>query len=155
MTTKVRVLPPETVIHPDEKVWQLTEMTEIVPGLPGRRRLQRTYVIRADELAVWVKDLGDADEIGVPDFRVLSLMEHTAGEIWDMADFDRNQNEYFTNRLREVQDESTLIPDAIDWMQAREKLVQNQSHFGPEVTIQRNGLSIAGVQEALKKERSQ
>ena|GEM_PF-3581882 len=147
-------LPVETVIHPDEKAWEITELDRVVPGLPGYRRIQSLYVIRGDEMAVLERDLGDARSFTAPEFRCLSFMVHTAGELWDMADFNRDRDEWFRQRLREIDGESTLTADWLKFLEERYKRVRNQSQFGPGGAIQRNGFSLAGAQTALADMRS-
>lgn len=149
---KARILPPDTVIRPDEKVWFLTELVEVVLGLPGRQRIQRTYIVRGDEICVVEKILGDAENFEGPQFRIPSLMEHTAGEMWDLADWHRDPSrmEHFLARAKEIQGESSLVQDWTDWLHARARLIQNQSVFGPGIVKQRNDFSPAGVQEKLK-----
>lgn len=150
----MRTLPADEVIHPDERAWMLTELVQVVHGLPGYRRIQHLFLVRGDEIVVQDRDLGDASTFTAPEFRLPSFNEHTAGELWDIADFNRDRDAWFRNRMREIQGESTLTQDWLNWIEARVKLVNNQSVFGPGMSVQRNGFSLAGAQDALAAARS-
>ena len=80
------LLPATTVISPDEKAWSLAEVIRQAPDYKGFRRYQHVIVVRGDKLAEFVVDMGRATKYRADQFRIPSLMEHTVGELWDIAD---------------------------------------------------------------------
>ena len=152
---KAVLLPPDTVIHPDTKVWFLTELEEVQLGKVGTRRIQRCYLLRGDEMCVVERDMGEAKEFSGPEFRIPSLNEHTAAEVWDMADYHRDPDRYrdFAQRAKEIQGESTLITDWVNWLEERKRLVGNRSLFGSSCKRQRDDVRLAGVREELRKRK--
>lgn len=144
-----KILPPDAIPSPDEKGWLLTELVETRTGLPGYRRIQRTYLMRNDQVYVWELDQGDSKSFEAPEFRQLSYDEHTVGELWDLADWNRDadHSKFFSNRMKELQGESQLIPGWLTWMEERVKLMKNQSHYGPVQSTQRDGFSLEGLKE--------
>lgn len=111
-------------VHPDEKAYLLGERNLPFPRR-GWRRIQIVIVNRGDRLAEWRKDLGPAASFTAQPFDVPSLWEHTVGELWDIADLQRDQTTW-TDFVAEREAESTLIADAIEVAEQRWKLAKER-----------------------------
>ena len=129
------------VIHPDEKAYILGERNLIRPPLHEWRRYQVIVVNRDDQLAEWWDDLGPAEDFTAPGLDVLSEWEHTVAELQDIAERQRLGEDYWQKRLVELEGESTLIPDFLNYKEEAWKVINNQSVFGPGVSKQRIGFS--------------
>lgn len=133
------------VIHPDEKAMSLREINLVRPPSYQWHRFQIVTVNRGDELAEWWRDLGPAEEFTRPGVEVPSLWEHTVGELWDIADHYRMQDDYWQKFAEERAAESSLVNDFLEQYEERSKIIKNQSQFGPGVSHQRNGFSRSAV----------
>lgn len=134
-------------IHPDEPSWGLWE------GPKKGRWIQRVFVIRGDAIAKWTKDYGpitkwpDATEIFYPSFG-----ENSVGQLQEMAEHDRHSDKW-AKRRREMQAESTLIPDILRQEEILLDVKANRSHFGPGVSVQRNDFPREAVINKFKEKR--
>lgn len=131
--------PTTLFIHPDEKAMSLREINLVRPPTHQWHRYQIVTVNRGDELAEWWKDLGPSEAYQRPEVEIPSLWEHSVGELWDIAQHYRLQDDYWRKRTAEWQAESTLIPDFLDQHMERWRIIRNQSQFGPGYAKQRNG----------------
>lgn len=138
-------------ISPDEKAWVLVELNQMRPDGRGVHRYQLTYVNRGDVIAEHRVDLGAASGFSAPEFRIPSLLEHTVGELWDIAEFQRLGQDFWQKRAGEIAAESTLIPDTVNWLEERQRIVENRSVFGPGGQKQRNGFSTDGLRDYLRR----
>ncbi len=122
-------------IHPDEPCWGLWE------GPKEGRWIQRIFVIRGGAVAKYVTDFGpasdwpDATEVIYPSFGTDST-----GQLQELAERDRHSDKW-AKRRREMQAESTLIPDILRQEETLLEVRRNRSHFGPGVSVQRNDYS--------------
>jgi hypothetical protein len=135
-------------LHPDEPCHGLRE------GPRNGRWVQRVYVVRGDSIAEWSKDYGpvsdwpDATEIGY-----ISLGDDSVAQLQEMAERDRHSDKW-AKRRREMQAESTLIPDILRQEEELLDVVRNRSHFGPKVAVQRNDFPREAVKERSKEKRN-
>jgi hypothetical protein len=83
MTTGI--IPVTFHISMDEDAYELYEIVKMAPDGSGNRRMRYITVIRDDAPAQYVVDQGPATEgeegVGIP-----SMLEHTVGELIDMAE---------------------------------------------------------------------
>ncbi len=132
-------------IHKDEPCWGLWE------GPKGGRWIQRVFVVRGDAKAKFETDFGpvsdwpDATEIIYPSFG-----ENSVGQLQEMAERDRHDDRW-AKRRREMQAESTLIPDILRQEEILLDVVSNRSHFGPRLSVQRNDFPREAVQNKYRK----
>ena len=124
------------VISVDEKCHMLSELNENRPG--GWRRIQSTYVLRDGAFYVYQRDLGPAADFTKEEFRIVSLGEDPVGRVWEMADYDRLEDNYWQRFVMEQAAASTLQRDAIAFFEERYEVARNRSVFGPEHRKERN-----------------
>jgi hypothetical protein len=94
-----RLLLAATEVSPDEWGLDLSEVNLQSPDSPGWRRYQVVTVPRGERLAEWRRDLGPASAFTADQFRVPGGVVddvtgrfepvHTVGELWDIADYLR------------------------------------------------------------------
>lgn len=139
MTTIIvpRHMPP----RPNEPAWLLRETNELNKSFRSRRRYQRIWVNRNDELTVFTKDLGPAADFTYPELQIPAEWEHTVAELQAIAEEVREGKE-LNELMEERQSESTLVQDWLDQVERRRKVMHNRSVFGPVGTTQRNGFSL-------------
>ena len=137
--------PVTLFISPDEKAMSLREQNLVRPPTHQWHRFQIVTVDRGDELAEWWRDLGPSTAFTAPGCEIPSLWEHTVGELWDIAEHHRLQDDYWQKFSEEKASESTLIGDFLEQYEERSKVIKNQSQFGPGVSHQRNGFSKEAV----------
>lgn len=138
--------PVTIVIHPDEKAWSLREINLVRPPTHQWHRWQIVTVVRNDRLAEWWNDLGPSASFPVQQFEVPSLGEHTVGELLDIAEHSRLQDDYWQKRAVEITDGCTLIADFLDQKEERWRVINNQTVSGPLVTKQRDGFDKRAAQ---------
>ena len=131
--------PATNVIHPDEKAWSLREINLVRPPTHQWHRWQIVTVVRGDALAEWWRDLGPKAAFPRPEMEIPALGEHTVGELWDMAEHYRLQDDYWLSRTRELAAGCTLISDFLDQKEEMWRVIRNQSQFGPKQHKQRVG----------------
>lgn len=151
-----------TYVDRQEYALALVECDMVTPDYKSRHRYQTIYVIRNDRLAEYRQDLGPV-QAGIPPFRILGAavdgtrvyFEHTIAELQDMADALREDTKRFKERLAYLQETSTLIQDAIDQAEENHLILHNTSRFGPGGSTQRNGFSLKGAQDYVRRNRQQ
>ena len=123
-----------TQVHPDEPCYGLAEM-----DLHGER-FQVVYVSRNDRVLPYLRRLDSP--LDLPALRIPSPFgENTVGQLWDEADKWR-ENGDFLQRIKERKGESTLIRDVLEYALERQKIIKNQTQFGPakkDKFVQRTG----------------
>lgn len=132
------IVPQALSVHPDEKAFALCELNYLTVDYKARRRWQFLYVIRDGNVAEWVRDMGNASEFDAPELRLYSFWQDTVGQLMDEADRARWQDTEFKEILLELQGKSTFKQDYVAFVEEREKLIRNQSTFGPGFNRQRN-----------------
>ena len=133
--------PATLFIHPDEKAMSLREINLIRPPTYQWHRWQIVTVNRGDALSEWWKDLGPKSNFPRPELEIPSFWEHTVGELWDMAQHYRLQDDYWRKFALEQAAESSLITDWTEQVEERREVINNRSKFGPGYTKQRVGFS--------------
>lgn len=105
------------------------------------RRKQFVFVVRGDEMAKHVTDLGPASLYdGVPELRLLGMGDDTVAEM--VYEANKTRHDDFERRLRaEVKESSTLVKDFLQEKEENWERIKNRSQFGPNYTKQRNGFS--------------
>jgi hypothetical protein len=140
------VLLAETLaVREDEPCFLLVEANLQSPGNRGWHRYQVLTVVRDDRLAQAHIDLGPRERFTAPPFRVLGgvqdettgrlTIEHTVGELRDIADVQRGGHLPVPEALLETSD---LMNEYRDLQDRRRKARANQSLFGPAGHHQRN-----------------
>lgn len=143
-------LKPVTLwVHKDEPAWSIREVNLVRPPDYQWHRWQIVVVVRNDELAEYWTDLGLRHPGDAPPCEIPSLGEHTVAEVMDLAEHYRLQDVYFKQRLREQAAASTLIPDYLNQLEERWKIINNQSVFGPGYKTQRDGFSKEAAHESV------
>ncbi|KKN06319.1 hypothetical protein LCGC14_1078460 [marine sediment metagenome] len=135
-------------VFPDEPVFGLTE------GPEHGRWVQNLWVIRADRKAKYVTDFGPVSEW--PDATPLIYIsegEDTVAELQYLAERDRHDDKW-AKRRKEMQAESTLIPDIIRQEERKIAERQNRSVFGPHQSTQRIDYPREAVKERQKEGRN-
>ena len=124
----------------DERAFSLAEMPFKTADEKAIRRFQVIRVNRADRLAEFRTDLGPWRQ-GDRAFAIPAFWEHTVGELRDMADKLRTENNQW---LDEQIAKARSQPMGAQWLEQVEKyrqIVANRSVFGRKVLTQRNGFS--------------
>ena len=102
------------------------------------RLVEQIFVVRGDAIAKFETDYGPASDF--PNFTETvypSFGENSVGQLQELAERDR-YNDKWARRRREMQAESTLIPDILRQEEILLQVRRNRSHFGPGVSVQRN-----------------
>lgn len=141
--------PVTLAINSDEKAWALRERVQAA-GV-GYKRFQVITVVRDDALTEWWHELGPAELFDAPEVEIPSLFEHTVAELREMADEHRHRDNYWQKFAEEQVAESTLIPDYLNQVEERWRIIRNESVFGPGVTAQRNGFPKKEVMDVYGK----
>lgn len=129
--------PVTLAIHQDEKCAVLRELNLVRPPTFQWHRWQIVTVIRNDQLAEWWDDLGLAENFTAPEIEIPSLGEHSVAELRDIAEGYRMEN-HWKQRALELSGESSLIPDLLDSIEERQRIINNRSSIG-RYSKQRNG----------------
>ncbi len=135
-------------IHPDEPCYSLQE------GPRNGRWVQRVYVIRGDAKAEWSKDYGPVSDF--PDATetiYFSDGDDSVGQLQELAERDRHSDRW-AKRRREMQAESTLIPDILKQEEELLDVVRNRTTIGPAITVQRNDFPREAVINKRKEKRN-
>jgi hypothetical protein len=126
----------------DEKAMGLVEVELLTPDNKGVHRYQIIYVVRNDQQSPYVTDLGDRLLYPNPPLNILSYMEHSVAELQEMATEARERSSV-TKRLAELTEASRtdkhIIKEFLEQKERNWKVIRNQSHYGPTVTVQRTG----------------
>ena len=131
--------PVTLAVHEDERAWSLREVNLARNG--ARRRWQIITVIRNDQLTEWWTELGLSETFTAPQIEMPGLLEHSVAELRTLAEEYRLGDDYWAKRQAEIAAESTVIPDMLNQLEERAKIIHNRSQFGPVVATQRNGFS--------------
>ncbi len=119
---RARDLPDTTEeVKPDEKCWGLSEVDMMTDDYKHVHRYRLTYVIRNDKPAAYVEDLHTTGRYSQldnqPPLRIFTLLEHTVGETWDMAD-DAHERSSAREFLRQQQlmakEDKTIIKEFLE-----------------------------------------
>lgn len=129
------------LVRMDEPCFGLFELVQQSPGSKGFRRYQILLVVRDDRVSEFRRDLGPASSFTAPEFRIPGgvregrkiYIEHTVGELADIADLQRNG--YF--------DQPEIVPTDLiggyhDHVDQVKKHRTKASHFGPLHRVQRS-----------------
>ena len=131
--------PVTLAVNEDERAWALREVNLARNG--ARRRWQIITVIRNDQLTEWWTDLGASEDFTAPQIEMPGLLEHSVAELRSLAEEYRLGDDYWAKRQAEIAAESTVIPDMLNQLEERTKIIHNRSQFGPVVAKLRNGFS--------------
>ena len=82
--------------------------------------------------------MGPTSDFKAQEMRLYSFWADSVGQLMDQADRMRWQETAFKEMLLEAQARSTLIPEYVAFIDEREKVLKNQSTFGPGFNRQRN-----------------
>ena len=137
-------------LDPNEKAYLLCEVNltpvrlfknseERPVSFQGRHRWQLIWVNRNDRLAIHKTDLGPAANFKAEPFRIPSFWMHSIAQLQHIAERERLGDDYWQKRLAELASENTLITDFIDQCAEAQRVIANQSVFGPAIRRQRNG----------------
>lgn len=122
----------------DERAFSLAEMPFKTADEKAIRRFQVIRVNRADRLAEFRTDLGPWRQ-GDRAFAIPAFWEHTVGELREMADRLRTENNQW---IEEQIAQAKARPMGQQWLETVEKnkqIVANRSVFGRNAHTQRNG----------------
>jgi hypothetical protein len=101
----------------------------------GTPLIRVIWVNRNGHLAEFQQWLEGGEEVQVP-----SLWELTVDEVIDIADMNSAMgNEEAVKQMAELQANSTLIDDVIEWEEKKSLMAKNCSQFGPNGKTARNG----------------
>ncbi len=116
-----------TAINTDEWVWSLAERNLPTPDSKSIHRYQIMIVRRGDRLAEWRQDMGLASNFRRGEFRVQSFWYETVGQVRDIADYLRNQDEDWRDKI--------IAADIVDEYKIQQEMRKLQarglSTFGP------------------------
>lgn len=130
-------------VHPDEPCYGGFEgplMREVGLGSDWRW-CQVVRVIRGDEKAEYLKDMGPAHDFDlVTPIMIPSFGENKVGHILELLERNRHDT-YWQTRAREMQEANTLIPDMIRQAEQIHEVINNRTTFGAAGHFQRNGYS--------------
>lgn len=129
--------PVTFAVQKDEKAWALRELNLVFSG--KRHRWQIVTVIRNDRLTEWWHDLGESTAFTAPELEIPGLLEHTVAELRDLAEGERLGADYWIKRQHELAAASTIIPDMVNQLEERSRIINNRSQFGPVMAKPRNG----------------
>ena len=128
-------------VYPEEKALLLIERNENQPDYKGFRRYQSIFVVRNDELAKYMEDMGPAEVFAAPELQVpggdpgkpLGEWLETVAALKDYADDFRV---WLTERVfeRQVADLEAGYHDQID---EHNRIARRQSQFGPLYKVER------------------
>ena len=109
------------------------------------------FVRRWDDTA---KNRGDTCPVEDDEHDTLPMMspsfgENTASQLQEGFGRDRHNSRYI-QRMREMQDESTLVQDVIDGIEQRYRQKTNKTVSGPEGMTQRGSWSRTTAERVLR-----
>ena len=142
----------------DEPCLGIIEAPMIVPQADGSQPLrwvQEVRVVRNDAVAYYTQDFGSAEDFEhVTPMFMPSLGDDTVGQLQDHFDKNR-EDDYWHRRSKEMLEGSTLIEDAMRWMDKRREEVRNRSVIGPAVTVQRNNVPTQAAKRIYRSKRNE
>lgn len=142
-------------IHPDEPCHGMAEGPLTMPDPSGRgtrmRWVQRVFVIRGDAIAKYLWDIGPVEDYEHDTSPMMSpsFGENTVSQLQEGFERDRHNSRYI-QRMREMQDESTLVQDVIDGIEQRYRQKTNKTVSGPKGMTQRGGWSRTTAERVLR-----
>lgn len=142
------VVPKHTPPRPNEAAYLLRETNELNREKRSLRRLQRIWVNRNDQLAVFTKDLGPASDFTYPELQIPAEWCHTVAELQAIAEEVRNGRE-LDDLFEERQKTSTLVQDWLDQVERNREVMRNKSVFGLGGKTQRNGFSVDALNRVV------
>ena len=117
-------------VTPDEKAWLLHEGWSRQPL--GMRRVQRIWVNRNGDLAVYMTDMGPAEQFaGVQRFQIPSLWEHSVAELQEIANWLRD------GRPPDDRAPTDMIAAYCRDLEEEKALRRHRTTIGPYLTVQR------------------
>ena len=130
----------------------------IVPQPDGSQPLrwvQEVRVVREDQIAYYTRDFGPAEDFGhVTPLFMPSAGDDSVGQLQDHFDKNR-EDDHWQRRTQELLEGSTLIADAMRWMDKRREEVRNRSVFGAGITVQRNDVPIQAAKRIYRSKRNE
>jgi hypothetical protein len=138
------IVPKHHPPRPNEPAWLLRETNELNKAKRSLRRVQRVWVNRNDQLAVFTKDLGPSSDFTYPELQIPAEWCHTVAELQAIAEEVRNGRE-LEDLFEERQQSSTLVQDWLDQVERNRQVMRNRSVFGVGGKTQRNGFSTAAL----------
>ncbi len=131
---------------------QLQEGPYQMPYGRGTRQrwVQRVFVIRNDEVAKHLIDLGPvADFEGVTPLIMPSEGTNTVAQLQEHAEKNRH-DDYWRNRRQEMLAESTLVQNLLRQEEEVLAVKRNRTTSGPLITRERSGYPAGAVERVLK-----
>lgn len=139
-------------LYPNEPCFGVWEGPEVAPvpggknGETGWRWLQKVFVLRGDTIAKHISDLGPASDY--PHATPLALQgdgdKDSVAMLLEMAERNRH-DDYWAKRRQELIESSTLIQGIIEDNDIMAEWFHSRSVFGPAVSAQRDGPSLATI----------
>lgn len=143
--------PVVLAVHEDELAYMLVELNLVRPPSYQSRRYQVITVQRDGKLHDWWTDLGPAKDFPAPQIAIPGLFEETVGSLRDVAEIQRDHGPRQQKRIREMEAESTLIPDMLAQHEQGKRIIANQSSFGPLVSRPRNGFDTRAFHDRINR----
>ena len=103
----------------------------------GRPLIRVVWVNRDGHLAEYQEWLESGSEVQVPSYWALSVDE----AVFEADQFSALGSSQTQEWLKEAQESSTLIEDAVEYEFQKTEMALNRSQFGPAGKTQRNGFS--------------
>lgn len=136
--TEEVAIPVTDFLVPDEMAWKLVEVNRIDTTSHHVRRWEFIYVVRNDELAVHITDMGPAGAFNAAELEVWGLWE----EKWEQLRQDANEvrfansiGVFFNDRKGEME---KMVDVFLKYKAEQWEMAHNRSHFGPKYSRQRN-----------------
>lgn len=145
-------------VFPDEPCYGLREGPErhtVDPkGGQQMRWIQKVFVVRDDRIAKFETDFGPASDFAHATPVIYpSFGENTVAQLQALAERDRHSDKWFRRR-EELRAGSTLIADIIRQEEVLLDVRRNRSHFGPGVSVERNGFPREAAARQFKEKRN-
>lgn len=140
---RVKDLPETTEeVKPDEKCWGVMEVDMLTEDYKHVHRYRMTYVIRNDKPTPYVEDLsltGRYSQLdNQPPLRIYTLLEHTVGETWDMAEDARERGSarrFLKDQQMMAKTDRTIIKEFLE----RESMKQEFNKRNPRTVASIEG----------------
>ena len=131
-------------VSPDEPCLRLSELYQLDENNSNLRRYQMIYVIRYDQPAKHMLDMGPYESFTAPEFHLPGAVKddqpdrvtivHTVGELQDVANALRDQPQ------EQVQPRRDIWQEYFTQLDHQEKLMTGLSTFGPGGSTIRGGI---------------
>lgn len=129
-------------VHKDEKALRLAELNLTRPDSKGVNRYQLIYVARNDKLAVYREDMGPSENYNALEVEIWSGWQDSVAYLRDMADKHRNSDVPLPEQYMKSIEDNDIVERYIDFIEQRNKLINNRSFSGPGGLRQRTGLHV-------------